>query len=417
MAAVMSNHPRIARKITATLFASQSFGSAGIIAGNTVAAIVGAQLSGTPALAGIPGAVQFAGTAFAAFLVGILMEKTGRRIGMVIGIFAGAIGAAISVLAIISNSFGLFLGGLALFGMALASLQLSRFAAAEVHPPQTRGRAIAYVILGGTVGSIAGPLLVGPSGRIAHSMGQDELAGPYIAAFAAVVMAAIVVFVWLRPDPKDVGHRIAAEFSEFKAKVGPTRPLLQIITSPGAVAAIVSMMVGQSVMLLVMGMTGLHMRANGHLLTSVSLVMSAHTFGMFAFSIISGRLTDKWGRIPVILCGAGILAAGSVVAAFSSEIVPLAISLFFVGLGWNFCYVGGSALLSDQLTPEERSRTQGVNDLLIYLSSAGVSVGSGVLFATLGYGGIGITGAVISLVLLLSVSLWAFAGRKHPAGR
>ena len=413
----MSNHPRIARKITATLFASQSFGSAGIIAGNTVAAIVGAQLSGTPALAGIPGAVQFAGTAFAAFLVGILMEKTGRRIGMVIGIFAGAIGAAISVLAIISNSFGLFLGGLALFGMALASLQLSRFAAAEVHPPQTRGRAIAYVILGGTVGSIAGPLLVGPSGRIAHSMGQDELAGPYIAAFAAVVMAAIVVFVWLRPDPKDVGHRIAAEFSEFKAKVGPTRPLLQIITSPGAVAAIVSMMVGQSVMLLVMGMTGLHMRANGHLLTSVSLVMSAHTFGMFAFSIISGRLTDKWGRIPVILCGAGILAAGSVVAAFSSEIVPLAISLFFVGLGWNFCYVGGSALLSDQLTPEERSRTQGVNDLLIYLSSAGVSVGSGVLFATLGYGGIGITGAVISLVLLLSVSLWAFAGRKHPAGR
>jgi len=408
----MKDHTRIAKRITATLFAAQSFGSAGLIAGGTIGAIVGAQLSGNPALAGLPAAVQLSGTALAAFLIGTLMEKVGRRRGMVTGILVGAAGAILAVVAITMGSFILFLGGLALFGMSLATLQLGRFAAAEVHPPQSRGRAISYVVLGGTVGSVAGPLLVGPSGRLAQLSGRDELVGPYVVAAVAVALAALVIFTWLRPDPKDVGREIAKKFPVSTSSDESSRSLFRILSSPGALVAMVAMVVGQGVMVLVMGMTSLHMRSNDHLLSSISIVMSAHTFGMFAFSIISGRLTDKWGRIPVVLTGAGALVVGSVAAALSTEIAPLAVALFIVGLGWNFCYVGGSTLLSDELTPAERSRTQGVNDLLIYAFTAAVSVGSGLLFATVGYRGIGIVGAVTSFVLLVSIGVWTFARQR-----
>jgi MFS family permease len=212
-----------------------------------------------------------------------------------------------------------------------------------------------------------------------------------------------------------VAREIAAEYPVSTAREESSRSLYRILTSPGALVAIVSMVVGQGVMVLVMGMTSLHMRSHDYLLASISVVMSAHTFGMFAFSIISGRLTDLWGRVPVILSGAGTLVAGCVAAALSTEIVPLSVSLFFVGLGWNLCYVGGSALLSDELTPEERSRTQGVNDLLIYVSTAAVSIGSGILFATVGYRGIGIVGAAVSLALLVSISSWTFI-RKTGLG-
>jgi len=381
----MKDHTRIAKRITATLFAAQSFGSAGLIAGGTIGAIVGAQLSGNPALAGLPAAVQLSGTALAAFLIGTLMEM---------------------------GSFILFLGGLALFGMSLATLQLGRFAAAEVHPPQSRGRAISYVVLGGTVGSVAGPLLVGPSGRLAQLSGRDELVGPYVVAAVAVALAALVIFTWLRPDPKDVGREIAKKFPVSTSSDESSRSLFRILSSPGALVAMVAMVVGQGVMVLVMGMTSLHMRSNDHLLSSISIVMSAHTFGMFAFSLISGRLTDKWGRISVVLTGAGALVVGSVAAALSTEIAPLALALFIVGLGWNFCYVGGSTLLSDELTPAERSKTQGVNDLLIYAFTAAVSVGSGLLFATLGYRRIGIVGAVVSFLLLVSIGLWKIGRRR-----
>jgi MFS family permease len=164
-------------------------------------------------------------------------------------------------------------------------------------------------------------------------------------------------------------------------------------------------------MVLLMGITSLHMKDHQHALSAISLVFSAHTFGMFAFSIISGRLTDWWGREPVILSGAGILVLACVLAPLSPDVFPLSIALFLLGLGWNFCYVGGSTLLADQLSPAERARTQGTNDLLIGLSTAGVSFSSGLLFTGIGYYGMGILGAVASLSLLGLVGWWMIKRR------
>ena len=135
-------------------------------------------------------------------------------------------------------------------------------------------------------------------------------------------------------------------------------------------------------------------------------MISSHTFGMFAFSVLSGRLADKWGRGPVILTGASTLLLACIAAPLSPNVLPLAVALFLLGLGWNFCFVGGSTLLSDQLSPLERSRTQGASDLLVGLASAIGSLGSGLVFAASSYTMIAVVAGILALIPLLMSLIW-----------
>ncbi len=197
----------------------------------------------------------------------------------------------------------MLLVGLALMGAAQAALQLSRFAAAEVHGAAERGRAVAMVVLGGTVGSIVGPLSAGPMGQVARGRGLDELAGPYGVSLSLFALAALVVWLFLRPDPRDLGRAIAACMSEAEPPAGRARPVCAILRRPAAVVAVAAMAFGQVAMVMLMGITALHMEEHHHPLSSVSVVISAHTVGMFAFSLVSGRLVDQFGRGTVIAMG------------------------------------------------------------------------------------------------------------------
>ncbi len=408
----MTDHSRIARKITATLFLAQSLGSAGIIAAATINSIVGAELSGQRAWAGMPTAVNLLGAALSAFAWGYAMDRIGRRGSLGLGLMLGVVGAGLAGGGVMGRSFPLLLAGLVLMGVASAALQLGRFAAAEVHPPAERGRAISNVVIGGTVGAVFGPLLVGPTGRWAVQAGLDELVGPYAAGLVLFALASAVIFLWLRPDPRDLGRQIARLHPETVPHQGPTRSVPQILREPAAIVAITAMVVGQMVMIMLMVITALHMKDHRHSLTAVSLVFSSHTLGMYAFSILSGRLTDRWGRGAVISIGAATLVLASLLAPLSPNVLPLAVALFLLGLGWNFCYVGGSSLLADQLSPAERARTQGFNDMLIGLASATGSLGSGFVFAALGYGVMGVVGAVASLIPLGLVLWWQVGQRR-----
>ena len=161
----MKDYARTAKKITFILFLVQSLSSAGFIAVFTVNALVGAELSGRPALAGFPETVRVLGQAFAALAWGYTMERIGRRRGFTMGQAVGVVGSAMAGGAVIARSFPVFLFGLLLMGIARESADLGRFAAAEVHLPAERGRAISNVVLGGTVGSVVGPLLAGVMGK------------------------------------------------------------------------------------------------------------------------------------------------------------------------------------------------------------------------------------------------------------
>ncbi len=413
MPAVMEDYSRIARKITVTLFATQSLVSAAFLLSGTVGTIVGAQLTDNLAWAGAPSAVQRVGMALAALAVGATMDRIGRRWGLTLGLAVGVLGTALAAGAIVAGSFLLFLGGLVLMGAAAAATHLGRFAAAEVHPPESHGRAISYVVAGGVVGSVLGPLLVGPSGRWALQVGMSELVGPFLAALVILALTSLAIFVWLRPDPRDVGKIIAEAHPETVAHTGPTRSIPQLVRTPGVLVAVSAMVFSQMAMAMVMGITSLHMVSRQHALTDISMVISAHTFGMFAFSIVSGRLTDRWGRGPVILGGAAILVLACILAPLWPDVLPLSIALFLLGLGWNLCYVGGSALLSDQLSPSERAKTQGANDLLIGLVAAAGSLVSGLVFAGLGYTVVGIVGSIVSLVPLGLTGWWMVRGRSR----
>jgi predicted MFS family arabinose efflux permease len=260
------------------------------------------------------------------------------------------------------------------------------------------------VVWGGTFGAVFGPMLVGPMGSFVVTFGLNELAGR-IPGGARAGCVAVFVFVGLRPDPRDLGRQIA-ELYPSSAPAGNSRPMLEIFRQPAALTAVTAMVLGQVVMVAIMVITSLHMNHHQHGLTDIARVIQAHTIGMYAFSVISGRLSDRWGRGPVIFGGAVMLVLACVTAPLSPDVLPLSVSLFFLGLGWNFCFVGGSALLADQLSPLERSRTQGTNDLMVGLASASGSLGSGIVFAATSYTLITIFAGFLALVPLVLTVMW-----------
>lgn len=409
------NHPKVARNLTLTLFLAQSLASAAFVATAAVNTIIGSKLSGNASLAGVPSAVNQVGVALASLGIGLAMDRLGRRWGLGLGYAAGIFGGVVCIAGMLASSFFIFLVGLVLFGVARAAMQMSRFTAAEVHPPENRGKAISYIVLGGTVGSVLGPLLVGPAGKLAAQTGQDALVGPFGVTFVIFVICTFIIMGFLRPEPREVAQEIAELYPEKGVNEGVTRSLRQILLTPTVAVAISVTVMGQVIMVMLMGITSLYMTDHAHGLDAISLVFSAHTLGMFAFSILSGRLADRWGRAPVILIGSGVLLAACALAPLSPDLFPLSFSLFLLGLGWNFTYVGGSAMLADELSPAERAKTQGVNDLLIGLVTAAGSVVSGMIFASAGYAATGIVGAVLSLIPLGVVGWWLVGRQEVPA--
>ena len=377
-------------------------------------AIVGAQLSGRPSWAGVPSAVYQAGAALAAVGWGHAMDRFGRRLMLALGLLCGITGASLAGGAVVASSFWILLAGLTLMGAANSALQLARFVAAEVHLPAERGRAIANVVIGGTVGAILGPLLTGPTGRLARALGVDELAGPYSASAVLFLVAALLILARLRPEPREIGRELARVYAPAAGGAEDAARPLRLILRQGPVrAAMATLVLAQVVMVMLMVITSLHMKHHHHPLGSIAAVISSHVVGMFAFSVVSGRLSDRWGRGPTILAGAVGLTLGCLTAPLSPAVVPLGLSLFVLGLGWNLCYVGGSALLADQLAPAERARAQGFNDFVMGAASAAGSLGSGWVFATVGYGAMGVVAASAALVPF--VLAWRLPRPPSPA--
>lgn len=382
---------------------------------STISAIVGADLSGLPALAGAPSATLQLGTALASVAIGNAMARMGRRKAMARGLILAVLGSLLALGAILLGTFIAYLVGLLLVGAGQAATQLGRFAAAEVHPPDRRGQAIANVVLGGTVGSILGPLLVAPAGRAALTLGVEELTGPFMVACFLLIVATINIYANLRPDPKEIGREISARYPQEKLLAGARiRGFRELLGIQGVRVAISSMVIGQVVMVMLMGITSLHMKHHDHTLTHISFVTSSHTFGMFAFSVISGRLVDAWGRSKVILTGCMLTLASCIIAPLSLDLFPLSSALFLLGLGWNFCYVGGSTLLADHLVPGERGHIQGINDLMIGLSTAAASLISGLIFSEQGYLMVSIVGFLLMLLPAWLVFHWnQFSKTNH----
>jgi MFS family permease len=386
------------RRLQTSLIVGVGLGSTGYIAAITVATIVAKDLSGGSAFAGLPGAAIVLGSATASQLLSRFMVRHGRRAGLTLGYGVGAAGAVGAGVAVILGSFPLFLLSTVFMGCANASNQLSRYTAADMYDETKRATAIGLVVWGSTFGAVVGPNLVTIAGDAAEIFSLPRLAGTYGVPIIFVTAAALLTLVSLRPDPASLAPVTAAE------TLGGGASVAQIVARPRVFAAIIALVIGQVVMVLVMTMTPLHMADHGHGLDAVGLVISGHTFGMFALSPLSGRLASRFGTPLVIAAGLAVLAFSSALAAVAPPDggVILFVALFLLGWGWNLGFVAGSALLTEGLSISERTRLQGVTDALIWSSAAAAALGSGVVVAAASYTALGLLGAA-----LIGLPVWA----------
>ena len=386
--------PGLRTRMRWTLFAISALGSTGYIAAITVGTLVAADIRGDATLGGVPTAAATVGTATAAGLLSGLMLRVGRRAGLIGGLFVGLVGAVLAVVAVIGESILLLLLASALTGFANGVSNLGRYVAADLVPPERRASAIGTVVWGSTIGAVSGPNLVAPAGAAAESIGLPPLAGAYVLTVVFIGLAAVLAFVLLRPEPYALADRSALEMRP-DGEVAPS--VRSILARSSVLVALVTLVIGQVVMVLIMTMTPIHLADHGHGLATVGFVLSAHTFGMFALSPISGRLTDRFGSRAVIAAGLSTLAVAGFLAAFAPPDggILLTLALFLLGYGWNLGFVAGSTLLTRGLALGERTRVQGVADGLVWSSAAIASLMSGVIVAGASYTTLGLLGVAL----------------------
>jgi MFS family permease len=358
--------------------------------------LVAEGITGSASLSGIPGAVGTFGTALGATAVSTIIGRFGSRFGLSVGYIIAAGGAAVATTATIVASFPLLLVGMLILGVGHSATQLSRYAAAELYDAHHRARAVGIIVWAGTIGSVIGPSLLEPSGRVAAAGNLPELSGAYAVAVVLFAAAAFLYVLFLRRSRPATQDQPAIDSRAQRVAWS------ELVRLPQVQVALSAMIIGQFVMVLIMAMTPIHIRHVGLGLGVVGFVISAHTLGMFALSPLTGWLTDRLGSVRVIVAGVGLLTGSAVLAAAAPADgrTQLAIALFLLGLGWNFGFVAGSALLTRGVPQHVRTELQGRADSLVWMAAALASVASGFVLATAGYATLNIAGALLALVPL-----------------
>lgn len=390
---------------------SQIFGGAGLAAGVTVGALIAQQMLGTDAFAGLPSALFTLGSAGSALIVGRLSQRYGRRTGLSAGFMIGGLGAIGVIMAAIINSIFLLFISLLIYGAGTATNLQARYAGTDLANRKQRATAVSITMVFTTFGAVAGPSLVNVMGDFALSIGVPSLAGPFILAAAAYILAGVVLFIMLRPDPLVIARTIEAANEEPGAK-GHLAATEHTENKKGIIVGATVMILTQIVMVAIMTMTPVHMRHHGHDLGAVGLVIGFHIGAMYLPSLVTGVLVDRLGRTAMAISSGTTLLLAGVIAAFApgDSMVLLVIALSLLGLGWNFGLISGTALIVDSTDTATRAKTQGTVDVLIALSGAAGGALSGMIVAGSSYLALSFTGGIMSL-LLIPVVVWSRADK------
>ncbi len=393
---------RVQRRTLAVVIAGQVLGGAGLAAGVTVGALLAQDMLGSATLTGLPVALFTFGSAFAAYLVGRLSLRAGRRAGLAAGFGAGAAGAAGVVLAAAIGSVPQLFASFLVYGAGTATNLQARYAGTDLATPARRATAVSLALVSTTLGAVAGPNLVAPLGVLAVRLGLPALAGPFLLAAVAYAAAGAVLLGLLRPDPRLLARRLGAAGRAAPAGArGGVRPEAYL----GAAVMVVT----QTGMVAVMTMTPVHMQAHHHGLGAVGMVIGLHIAGMYLPSPITGLLVDRLGRLPMVVASGAVLVAAGLLAAFGpgASIWANIVALVLLGLGWNIGLVAGTALVVDGTGLADRARVQGKVDVLIALAGAGGGLASGVVVSAWTYPALGLGVAALTVVALgAAVSFW-----------
>ena len=390
------------------LVLSQIFGGLGIATGITVGALLAQDMLGSDSYGGVSTALFTLGSAGAAYFVGRLSQRYGRRPGLVTGFFAGGIGAIGVVISAVLDNIPLLFASLLIYGAGASTNLLARYAGTDLANTQQRATAISIVLVSTTFGAVAGPNLVELMGEFGMTIGVPALAGPFILAATAFILAGLVLLIFLRPDPFVVAKAIANEQNADENNPSKVNHIIGAVDKQGIIVGATIMVLTQIVMVSIMTMTPIHMGHHGHGIDEVGLIISIHISAMFLPSLVTGVLVDKIGRTPMaIAAGVTLLAAGVLAAVAPTDSMQmLSIALALLGLGWNFGLISGTALIVDATSPFTRAKTQGTVDVLIALSGVSGAAMSGIIVAHSSYATLSLAGGVLSL-LLLPVIVWS----------
>lgn len=387
---------------------SQIFGGAGLAAGITVGALLAQEMLGTDSLAGIPTALFTLGSATAALFVGRLSQRYGRRLGLATGFLTGGIGAIGVVMAALTNNIPLLFASLLIYGAGTATNLQARYAGTDLANSTQRATAVSIAMVSTTFGAVAGPNLVDVMGRFAISVGVPALAGPFILAATAFILAGLVLLVLLRPDPLIVAKAILDVQKTEGSNLVDKNFKTKVLNNRGIVVGATVMVLTQVVMVAIMTMTPVHMGHHGHGLREVGMVIGFHVAAMYLPSLLTGLLVDKVGRTKMaIASGITLLAAGVLAAiAPADSLLVLIIALALLGLGWNFGLISGTAIIVDATDPSTRAKTQGSVDVLVALAGASGGALSGMVVAHSSYSTLSLAAGILSLVLI-PVIFWS----------
>ena len=401
---------KLYRRTLIIIVITQIFGGAGLAAGITVGALLAEDMLGTNALAGLPAALFTLGSAGAAFLVSRLSNRFGRRFGLSSGFIAGGLGSAGVVLAAVTGSIFLLFLSLFIYGAGTATNLQARYAGTDLATKEQRGTAVSLALFSTTFGAVAGPNLVDVMGGFALSVGVPALAGPFILAAAAYLLAGLFLFAFLRPDPFIIARKISElrQASQTEQAPEPFQSNKRLIITGAFI-----MIMTQIVMVAVMTMTPVHMGDYGHTLGAIGFVIGLHIAAMYLPSPLTGILVDKVGRYAMaVAAGVTLLAAGVVAAtAPGDSFLMMNVALILLGLGWNFGLISGTALIVDSTNPATRPKTQGTVDVFIALGGAGGGAMSGMIVAGFSFEVLSLAGGLLSL-LVVPMVIWAIQENK-----
>lgn len=402
---------KLYRRVLFVVSLSQIFGGAGLAAGVTVGALLAQQMLGTDAYAGVPAALFTLGSAGAALIVGKLSQQYGRRTGLSTGFIVGGLGAIGVVIAAMMNSVILLFASLLIYGAGTATNLQARYAGTDLANNKQRATAISTTMVMTTFGAVAGPNLVEITGEFAVSIGVPALAGPFILSATAFILAGLVLFIMLRPDPLDIANRIAA-YKQENEDGNKSDSADKTINKRGLTVGATVMVLTQIVMVAIMTMTPVHMKHHGHGLAEIGIVIGFHIGAMYLPSLITGVLVDKVGRTAMSIASGITLLLAGLLAAFapSDSMILLVIALSLLGLGWNFGLISGTAQVVDSTEPSTRAKTQGTLDVFIALAGASGGALSGMVVANTSYAILSLSGGLLSLILI-PVVIWSRRAR------
>lgn len=383
----------------ARLTVAQALAGANSVVVYATGAIIGHTLAPDKTLATLPISIFVVGMAACILPAGAIARRYGRRMAFLAGAGCGVLVGLLAALAVVIGSFWLFCLA-TFFGGAYAAVVLSfRFAAADGVSPAKRARALSFVMGGGVVAGVVGPQLVNYTMYLwpVHMFAATFIAQAVVAALSAIVLLGVKL-----PKPS-------------AAEIAGGRPLGVIIRQPLFVTAVICGAVSYMLMNFLMTAAPLAMQLCGHSQESSNLGLQWHVIAMYAPSFFTGRLITRFGAGKVVSAGLLLTGLATAVGLTGIDVAHFWLTLILLGIGWNFGFIGASALVLECHRPEEKTRVQSFNDFIVFGTMAVGSFASGGLLAAYDWNMVLWVSFAPLALAVLALSTAAMNMRRVPA--